>query len=52
MKNKPCEYCHRLPLRAGGCNILCFKGGWVGRWYLSMELMRISLEQLKEQELL
>ncbi len=27
-KTKPCDYCHRLPLRAGGCNLLCIKGGW------------------------
>lgn len=49
MKTKPCEYCHRLPLHAGGCNVLCFRGGWIGRIFLSMEAMRIGTKLLNEK---
>ncbi len=38
--NEPCDYCHRLPLRAGGCNLMCIKGGWIGRMCFNLEIMK------------
>ncbi len=44
MKDKACDFCHRLPLHAGGCNLFCIKGGCIGRLMLSIEMVRLARE--------
>ena len=44
---KPCEYCHRLPLHAGGCKPTCIIGGWIGRTISAIVMLEHSLDAMK-----
>lgn len=52
MKTKPCEYCHRLPLHAGGCSSECIINGRFGKSIFALEIMKMQIKLLKDKGLM
>lgn len=42
-----CDYCHRLPLKAGGCRINCAKSSMIN-FAVASSLLPIAMEGLRE----